>query len=101
MNNIFNWNEFITESKKIDPRAETRNRGDVIFDAKDDKVKDNKDHFPINNVAQGRNALARVNQYSTVPEWYEGNLEQLKNKVYKEVAKKYPSIEIDEDKKND
>lgn len=101
MNNILNWNNFVNESKEIDPRAETRNRGDVVFDDKDENVKDNKDHFPINSIAQGRNALARVNQYDTVPEWYTGTLQQLKDKLYKEVAKKFPSIEIEVEKKND
>jgi len=100
MKNIISWNEFkVNESKKEDPKAEVRNKGLVVFSAEDIKVNDNKDHFPINSVAQARNALARVNQYSSVPKWYDGTLKQVIDKVYKEVHKNYPSIDINMDKK--
>jgi hypothetical protein len=54
---------------KDDPKAKVRNHGNVCCDNKHPKVKDNKDHFPINSESQARNAIARVNQYSSVPSW--------------------------------
>ena len=86
------------EFGKTDPDAEVRHRGHCVFPAEDSKVKDNKDHYPINDKKQGRNALARVNQYESVPKWYDGTLEEVKDAVHKAVHKKFPSIEIaDED----
>jgi len=82
-----------------DSKAKVRNRGTVVFDAKSPSVKDNKDHFPINDEAQARNALARVNQFSSVPSWYKGDLKSLINAVYRKVKEKYPSIKVDNDKK--
>ena len=80
------------KEKAKDPDAEVRNRGDVVFSAESKLVKDKKDHFPCNNIAQGRNSLARVEQYSSVPSWYNGTLTELKTKVKSFVHKKYPSI---------
>jgi len=74
--------------------AAKRNRGDCIFQSTSSKVKDDADHFPINSISQARNALARVNQYSTAPKWYDGSLESLVRIVVNAVKKKYPSIEI-------
>lgn len=51
--------------KKLDPKAKVRNRGTVCVPA--EHAKDKKDHFPINNIDQGRNALSRVMQYDKVP----------------------------------
>ena len=79
--------------------AKVRSRGTVVFDAKSPSVKDNKDHFPINNEAQARNALARVNQYSSAPDWYKGDLKSLINAVYRKVHSKYPVIKVDNSKK--
>lgn len=84
----------IAKGKKSNPKAAVRTRGLVIFSAEDPKVKDNKDHFPINNVAQARNALARVNQYSEAPDWYKGTLQSLVSTIVKAVKKHYPSIEV-------
>jgi hypothetical protein len=81
-------------NEKKDPKADVRNRGDVVFPAKSKSVKDDKDHFPINSVAQARNALARVNQYSSAPSWYKGSLESLVKAVAGAVKRKYPSIKV-------
>lgn len=83
----------LDEGKK-DPKAAVRNKPNPVFDAKSSKVKDDKDHFPLGSVAQARNALARVNQYSKVPSWFDGSLEELKKKVASAVKKEYPSIEV-------
>jgi hypothetical protein len=86
----------INEAKKNkkDPKADIRNRGDVVFPAGSAKVKDDKDHFPINNAAQARNALARANQYSSSPAWYSGPLDELVKKVAGAVKRKYPTIKV-------
>jgi hypothetical protein len=67
-----------------------------IFSDSSSKVKDKKDHFPIPDIAHARNALARVNQYSEVPSWYDGSLEELRSKVKSTVHSKFPSIKIAE-----
>lgn len=77
------------KSSKLDPKAKVRNRGTVCVPAS--SAKDKKDHFPINDMGQARNALARVEQLSSAP-WYNGSLEGLKALVKRKVHAKYPSI---------
>jgi hypothetical protein len=84
----------IEETKKGSSKAKSRTRPNPVFDSTSSKVKDNKDHFPLGNVAQARNALARVNQYDKVPDWYDGSLNELKDAVVRAVKKEYPSIEV-------
>ena len=84
---------------KSDPKAKVRNKPSPVFDAKHPKVRDDKDHFPLGNENQARNAIARVNQYSAVPEWYSGSLKSLQNSVIRAVKSKYPTIEISEEAK--
>lgn len=86
---------FVNEGKK-DSKAEVRNRGKVVFPAESKYVSDDKDHFPINDIGQARNALARAGQYSSKPEWFNGSLELLKTKVKNKVKREYPSIEVTE-----
>jgi len=83
----------MNEAKK-DPKAKLRNRGDVVFPAGSPKVTDEKDHFPINNKNQARNALARANQYKEAPKWYKGSLDSLVKKVANSVQRKYKDIEV-------
>lgn len=78
------------EKKKLDPKAKIRNRGTVCVPA--ESAKDKKDHFPINDEDQARNALARVHQYSSAPPWYSGSLKGLQDLVSRKVHSKYPSI---------
>jgi len=85
------------KEKKLDPKAKVRNRGTVVVPA--EKAKDKKDHFPINDEDQARNALARVNQLKKAPEWWSGSLQSLVNAVTRKVHSKYPKIEISEDAK--
>ncbi len=84
------------EKKKLDPKAKVRNRGTVCVPA--ESAKDKKDHFPINDEGQARNALARVQQLSSAP-WYKGSLEGLKALVSRKVHAKYPGIGKSEKKK--
>jgi hypothetical protein len=82
--------EAADKKKKLDPKAEVRNRGTVCVPAS--SAKDKKDHFPINNADQARNALARVHQYNKVPTWFKGSLKGLQALVSRKVHSKYPSI---------
>ena len=76
-----------------DPGAKVRNRPDPVFDDSNPKVKDDKDHFPINTKGRARNALARASQYSSRPPWWDGTLQSLVSRVRAKVKAKYPSIE--------
>ncbi len=96
-----NYEQLATESlvttakkkeKKLDPKAKVRNRGTVCVPA--EKAKDKKDHFPINDADQARNALARVHQYSSKPEWWSGSLKGLQDLVARKVKAKYPKIDV-------
>ena len=95
MKRIKNFSSFLNEGKK-NPKAALRNRGDVVFPAESKNVTDDKDHFPINSLAQARNALARANQFKASPKWYKGTLTSLVKKVANAVKKKYPSIDVTE-----
>lgn len=80
------------EKDKKDPKAKVRNRGTVCVPA--ENAKDKKDHFPINDEDQARNALARVKQYNKVPDWYSGSLTGLQSLVARKVKTKYPKIDV-------
>jgi len=82
------------KKKKLDPKAKLRNRGKVVFPANSSKVKDKKDHFPINSQNQARNALQRASQYKAVPDWFKGSLKELVETVARKVKQHYPSIEV-------
>lgn len=85
--------------KTAEKKAKVRNRGDVVFPAESPKVKDNKDHYPLNNEAQARNALQRASQHAKVPDWYKGSLSELVKTVARKVKQKFPSIEVSEKSK--
>ena len=89
--NVINELELV-EGKK-DPNAKIRNKPDPVFDDKNPKVTDSKDHFPINTIGRARNALARCQQFDSVPSWYKGTLKQLQDAVKKAVKNAYPSID--------
>lgn len=83
------------EAKKLNQKAKVRNRGDVCCPSDSPNVLDDKDHFPINNINQARNALARASQYDgKKPSWWKGSLKSLQNTIKRKVHSKYPSIEI-------
>lgn len=78
----------------------TKDRGDCVFPEDHPKNKSNKDHFTINNENQARNAISRANQYSSVPEWYNGSLQSLVSAVARKVKAKYPGIKETEKSTN-
>lgn len=92
-------NVFGSKSSK-NSESKEKNRGKCIFPAEHAKVKDKKDHFPMNDSNQARNALARANQYSSPPPWWRGTLKELVSTVAKAVHKEYPSIHISKSSKN-
>lgn len=73
---------------------ESKDRGHCIFPKEHPKVTDGNDHFPINDVAHARNALARAAQYDKKPNWFKGSLKELQDIVKKTVHKEFPSIEV-------
>lgn len=86
---------FIGEAeRKHDPKAALRNRPNPVFPSTHSKVTDDKDHFPLGNIKQARNALARAAQYSASPGWWGGSLDGLKKAVRSAVKRAYPSIEV-------
>ena len=74
--------------------AKDKPRSDFIFPKTHSKVKDKKDHFPINTEGRARNALARANQFSKAPPWYSGSLESLVKTVASAVKRKYKGIDV-------
>lgn len=76
-----------------------RNKPAAIFGDKHPKVKDDKDHFPIDTIGRARNALARSHQYTSAPSWWKGSLKELQSAVSRAVHSKYPSIKISDKKK--
>ena len=91
------WGQAVEDEDELgeekDPGAKVRNRPDPVFDDSNPKVKDDKDHFPINTKGRARNALARASQYSSKPPWWDGTLQSLVSRVRAKVKAKYPSIE--------
>jgi hypothetical protein len=78
--------------KEAGETVKQRSRGTCVFPAESKSVKDNKDHFPINDLAHGSNALSRVEQYTSSPPWYTGSLESLKSRVRSAVYEKFPGL---------
>lgn len=93
-----NYNKLFDLAGEFEKLA-AADRGDCVFPAGHPKVKDNKDHFPVNNEGQARNALARASQYSSAPPWFSGDLQSLVNSVRRKVHSKYPSIELSDKSK--
>lgn len=85
--------------EKIAKKVKVRNRPSPVFQSSHPKVKDNKDHFPLGDKDQARNALARASQYDSAPEWWSGSLQELVNAVQRAVKNKYPSIKTTEKSK--
>lgn len=74
----------------------SEDRGYCVFPKEHPKVNDGKDHFPINDIEHGRNALAQAGKYDKAPEWYDGSLKELLTTIRKKVSEKFPSINVSE-----
>lgn len=84
----------------IEKATQAQQRGSVVFPSDSSRVNDDKDHFPINDAGQARNALARVAQYSSKPPWFEGTLAELQTAVRNAVSEKFPSIDVSKESKD-
>lgn len=92
-----NYLDSIIQKMAAPEKLKGQSRGECIFQSDHPKVLDNKDHFPINTLAQARNALARVNQYEEAPPWYDGSLNSLLKTVVRAVESKYEDLEVSEE----
>ena len=89
------------DSAYPDRVLDSEDRGVCVFPAESELVGDGKDHFPINTKTQARAALAYVNQYNAVPEWYvgKGGVQAMVDRVVRMVHDRYPDIEISKEAK--
>jgi hypothetical protein len=94
----FHQQAYDLKTAKEDSKAKVRNRGKVVFPAESSNVKDNKDHFPINDEKQARNALAQVAKFTSPPAWFGSTLKALKDAVHREVKKHYKNINVSDKK---
>ena len=97
---VASWMEYLLQSLSKQEEVQVSDSGiaesDYIFPASSKDVKDGRSHFPIQDIAHGRNAIARVNQYKALPKWYSGKLTLGKfvKHVVSAVKKRYPKIEV-------
>ena len=83
-----------------DAKAKVRNRGTCVYPADHPKVKDNKDHYPINSEDQARTALRYANkEKGEAPPWFSGTVKEFLNGIVRKVRKEYPGIQITEKSK--
>ena len=78
---------------KLQPATEFA-ESSIALPASHPKVTDKKDHYPLADANQARNALARASQYDASPPWFDGTLVELKNIVRAAVKKAFPEIEV-------
>lgn len=88
--------QFLAKQEEVQVSDSAIAESDYIFPASSKDVKDGRSHFPIQDIAHGRNAIARVNQYKALPKWYSGKLtlEKFVKHVVSAVKKRYPKIEV-------
>jgi hypothetical protein len=80
-------------------KPKSQKRGDCVFPHTSPKVKDKKDHFPINSEKQAKSALSYANGFEKSPPWYDGSLKELVSAVARKVKSKYPNMEVSEESK--
>jgi hypothetical protein len=71
----------------------------VVFAADDKRVKDGKEHFPMTSENLAIKAMERVMGYEKAPAWFDGELDALQEAVKTVVTEAYPSVKIEETKK--
>jgi hypothetical protein len=70
-----------------------------VFAADDKRVKDGKEHFPMTSENLAIKAMERVMGYEKAPAWFDGELDALQEAVKTVVTEAYPSVKIEETKK--
>lgn len=94
------FDKLAENKKKLDPKAKVRNRPSPGFPAENSKVKDKKDHFPLQDENQARNAWARAHQTGgKAPSWYKGSYSDFLSALKRKIKSKFPSIELKDSKK--
>jgi hypothetical protein len=73
--------------------------GDFIFPKTHAKVKDKKDHFPIQNANHARNALGQAGKFTEAPKWFIGTLKELQSAIRRRVKAKFPDVKVSDKKK--
>ena len=59
-----------------------------------DRLLDKKDHFPVITETQSQSSMARVLQLTSVPDWYNGTLAQIRQDVYNGILALHPNIQL-------
>ncbi len=86
------------EAKKLTYKE--KQAAPCVFPKTHPKVNDNKDHYPIPDLAHAQNALARSNQYKgETPPWFDGDVTSLQNYVKRAVYKKFPGLKSRKEKR--
>jgi hypothetical protein len=91
--------------QKIDPTAhfkkamhrkaqEADHTQGTIAGVQSDLVIDGKNHFPVSNEDQAISSVHRVVGLLNVPDWFNGNVYQLKQIVLAAVASRYPNMPV-------
>lgn len=86
--------KFELMTKKAKDKAQVRTRPNPTFQSTHPKVNDNRDHYPMDDIDQARNALARMCQHGEAPDWWDGSLEELRNAIRRKVRKEFKSVEV-------
>ena len=68
-----------------------------VFPKSHPRVKDNKDHYPIPDLAHGSNALSRCQQ--DIGSWFDGTAEELRAAVHRAVYRKFPGLKSRKEEK--
>jgi len=90
-----NNKKLIMISKKLTYKE--KQASPCVFPKTHPKVKDNKDHYPIPDLAHGSNALARCQQ--DVGDWFDGTADELRAAVKRAVYKKFPGLKSRKEKR--
>ena len=59
-----------------------------------ERLLDKKDHFPVITQTQAQSSMNRVMQLVEVPNWYRGDLDELRLEVYNGIASVHEDIEL-------
>lgn len=95
-----NKNDLSILSKVIDTGTSNKSIVDTtltkgsVGDIPTDLVIDGKPHYPIKNSNQACSAISRVMRLNQVPDWFTGNLEDLRDLVRSSVLQRYPNLSV-------
>lgn len=64
----------------------------TIAGRKSPRVVDQREHFPVTTEVQAQSSMIRAMQMNTVPVWYTGTLDNLREEVWVGVLSKHPAL---------